>query len=249
MAASHHSTLTSAARTAANLRVASSAAKSTEAYAEQYVKALPNAATAASASPTVKLLETGCTALALSKPVERPLINVFRIGVYGGHKPSTQVVERALEALAPGETDVVGRTQYQVVEEELVRVQQLVADHQDLLVVKQEQFVDAMATMQISLEAAFANTMDATQAAHAQESERWRTILDDADDRAHSARAYIAHLEASIGQLQIHHAALDAQRVEMLSSSSWLITRPLRVLARGARRLKHVGRSTTFPWR
>ena len=244
MAASHHSTLTSAARTAANLRVASSAAKSTEAYAEQYVKALPNAATAASASPTVKLLETGCTALALSKPVERPLINVFRIGVYGGHKPSTQVVERALEALAPGETDVVGRTQHQVVEEELVRVQQLVADHQDLLVVKQEQFVDAMATLQISLEAAFANTMDATQAAHAQESERWRTILDDADNRAHSARAYIAHLEASIGQLQIHHAALDAQRVEMLSSSSWLITRPLRVLARGARRLKHVGRST-----
>lgn len=244
MKAARHLTLISAARTTSNSRGDLPTANSIEAYAEQYLKALPNAATAASAASIVKLLETGRIRVALSKPVERPLLNVFRIGVYGGHQPSTEVVERALEALAPGETDVVGRTQYQVVEEELVRVQQLVADHQDLLVVKQEQLVAAIATLQISLQAAFDNTMDAVQTTHTQESERWRAILDDADERAHSARAYIAHLEALVVQLQIHHTALDAQRVAMLSSSSWLITRPLRVLARSARRVKHVAHST-----
>lgn len=244
MAASRHSPRISGAITASDSQVQSPTANSIQVYAAEYLKAVPSAATAASAAPFAKLLAARSTPLAFPQFPSRPLLNVFRVGVYGGHRPSTQVVERALEALTPGETDVVGRTQYQVVEEELVRVQQLVADHQDLLVAKQEQFVDAMATLQTSLEATHANAMDATQSAHDQESERWRATLDDADERALAARAYIAHLEALIGELQVSRAALEAQRVEMLSSTSWLLTKPLRAVTRRARRIKHVARST-----
>ena len=86
--------------------------------------------------------------------------------------------------------------------------------------------------------------LDATRFAHDQESEGLRAALDDADERAFAARAYIAHLEALIGELQVSRAALEAQRVEMLSSTSWFLTKPLRAVTRCARRIKHVARST-----
>ena len=227
----------------------------TEYYSARYVNGLPNVAIAGSAVPITKFLATCCTPLASTKLRDRPLLNVFRIGVYGGHRPSTQVVERALESIAPGETDVVGRTQYQVVEEELSRVQQLVADHEDLLVVKQDQFADAMATLRVSLEAAHANTvatmhaqyvdsMDTTHAGHAQESRRWQAIRDDAEERAHGARDHIAHLEALVEQQQIRQEELDANHAELLASTSWRVTQPLRAVVRRARHVKHVTSAT-----
>jgi O-antigen biosynthesis protein len=226
-----------------------------DAYASRYLKGLPSAVTAGSATLMAALRSNKRSLQTLQTIADRPLLSVFRIGVHAGHRPSTEVVERALEALAPGETDVVGRTQYQVVEEELNRVQQLVADHQDLLVVKHEQYADAMATLQLSLETEhaqsfaslqtqYADAMDATQAAHSEESQRWRAILDDADERARAARDHIAHLEALVEQQQIRHAALDADRIEMLSSTSWLLTRPLRAMMRRARGAKHLANST-----
>ncbi len=255
LAASHQSPHIPSRTNAAGQLLSLAATNTTAAYAARYLKDLPNAATTGSAAPVCRLLAASRTLLASTQLAGRPLLNVFRIGVYGGHRPSTQLVERALEAIAPGETDVVGRTQYQVVEEELGRVQQLVADHEDLLVVKQEQFVDAIATLQVSLEAEHAQTvasmqaqyadaMDATHAAHAQESQRWQAVLEDAEERAHGARDHIAHLEALVEQQQIRNEELDSKHLELLASTSWRVTRPLRAVVRRARRVKHVTNST-----
>ena len=254
LAASKQSAHSLVAKNMLHPHVSSLTTNTTEAYAERYLQGLPNAAEAGFAAPVANLLATSRTPLALTKSVDRPLLNVFRIGLYGGHRPSTQVVERALEAIAPGETDVVGRTQYQVIDEELRRMQQLVADHEDLLAVKQEQFADAMATLQVSLQAQHAHTvaavqtqyadsMDATHAAHAQESQRWRAVLDDAEERAHGARDHIAHLEALVEQQQLRNEQLDATRVELLASTSWRVTRPLRAIVRRSHRVRHVTNS------
>ncbi len=233
----------------------STTANSTDAYAALYLKDLPNKAANSSAVPTLELLNTSRARPASTNRADRPLLSVFRVGVYGGHRASAQVVERALEAIAPGETDVVGRTQYQVVEEELDRVQQLLADHEDLLVVKQAQFVDAMATLEATLEAAHAttvaamqaqqaDTMDATHAAHAVESQRLHAVLDDAEARARGARDHIAHLESLVDAQRYQLVELDAKQVELLASTSWRVTQPLRAIIRRARRVKHVTAST-----
>ena len=143
---------------------------------------------------------------------------MFRIGLYGGHKPSTQLVERALEALAPGETDVVGRTQYQLVAAEL----------------------HALAARQ----AQYAESVEATRIAHVQESQRWHAELSSAEERAQGARDHIRHLEEAVGQHRTRHEALDAKHAELLASASWRVTQPLRALARRARRVKDVTNST-----
>jgi O-antigen biosynthesis protein len=223
---------------------------STEAYAELYLKRLPAATAAGSAAPAARLPETSRFPIVSKTVSDRPLLNLFRIGLYGGHRTSMRVVEHALETIAPGETHVVGRTQYQVVADELNRLQQLVADFEDLLVVKQEQHVDALTALAAehaqtvaNIQAQFADAMDATHAVHAQESQRWRAVLDDADERARGAIDHIAHLEALVIQQQIRHQQLEAEQVELLASTSWRLTQPLRALVRGARRVKHVASS------
>lgn len=305
----------------------------TDAYATRYLKGVSNAATAGSAALITRMLATSSAPLPVAKLADRPLLNVFRIGVYGGHQPSTQLVERALEAIAPGETDVVGRAHYQAVEAELRRVQQLVADHEALLVVKQQQYVDAMTVQETSMseqQAAWAGhqaewegqqsawseqrttmaahiaaldaqhadlaaryvtvaeqhaamaaqtaelaanvaamqeqladrtaqltatvaahadavaaaqsqqlqyseAMQATHAAHADEAQNWREALSDAEQRAQAARDYIAHLEAQVKQQQTRHETITADRDELLSSTSWRLTRPLRAVMRRVR--------------
>ena len=253
--ASLHPPQVAAAAKASTQSVSLATTHTTETYAARYLQGLATTATAGSATRVVTLLTPNRRSLPATKLADRPLLSVFRIGVYGGHRPSTQVVERALEAIAPGETHVVGRTQYQVVEEELGRVQQLVADHEDLLVARQEQFVDAMAAQQASLEADHAQTvadiqtqyadlLDTTHAAHAQESQRWQAVLDEAEERAHGARDHIAHLEALVEQQRISNEQLDAKHVELLASTSWRVTQPLRAAVRRARRVKQVTDAT-----
>ncbi len=191
-----------------------------QAYAARYLQGLPRAVATSSATLAAALLSPGTTAAGLTRLAERPLLDVFRIGVYGGHKPSTKLVERALETIGPEETDVVGRTQYRLVAEELGRLHALAAQ-----------------------QAQYAESMEASRIAHAQESQRWHAELSSAEERAHGARDHIRHLEALVGQHRARHEAHDAKHAELLASASWRVTQPLRALARRARRVKDVTNS------
>ena len=73
---------------------------------------LPQRVDGASVVALTELIERSRTTLPARIEVPRALINVFRIGVYGGHHPSTEVIERRLAELPDGEHEIVGRTDY-----------------------------------------------------------------------------------------------------------------------------------------
>ncbi|MBC7708637.1 MAG: glycosyltransferase [Rhizobacter sp.] len=198
--------------------VPSTTKSNVEAYATHYLNGLPATTTAGSAAALGNLLVTSDSPQALTTLADRPLLNVFRVGVYGGHQPSIRAVDQALAALVPGETHIVGRSQYDAVAEAIDRSQQAL----------------------ISQQAQHAVALEATHQAHAEEGQRWRAALDDADQRAAAAREYIAHLEALVQRQQAHREKTDAEQAEIFSSTSWRITRPLRGVARSARYARHV---------
>ena len=289
-------------------------ADTTRSYVQTYTSGFDKVVDAASFAATAHLQQSDTALQVRESGSARPLINVFRIGIYGGHRPSTQLIERALEALPPGETDVVGRSQYDAASAELNRVQQITrtlqSSHADERIAQQTQVatlleryaelqrsshqqahaqsLQATQTMQETLvayaqerralhqqysqqieaaqlahveerrgqqlayakmfeaaerayageralrEAQFAEaqqsrlTMQATRSAQADESAAQKVALDKAEHRALAAREYIAHLEQTIRQQQVLSTKLESTRIEMLSSTSWRLTRPLR---------------------
>ncbi len=186
-------------------------------YLQRYVNPLPRAVTAASVQPMAKLLEASESKVAGEETGNRPLLNVFRVGVYGGHQPSTKAIELALEGIPPGETHIVGRMQYEAIDHELSRVQRIAAT-------QQEQFADVLASIR-------------------DESAERQAALDRADERAQAARDYIAHLETQVYQQNAENRKIEALRSEMVTSTSWRITRPLRGAVRIVVRTKHLAQS------
>ncbi len=163
---------------------------------------------AASAIPLAALVERSRWGLMPAATIQRPLLDVFRVGVFGGHRPSINVVEQRLAALPDGEEDIVGRSVFDDVSESL-----------------------RLAS------AAHANL----EAEHANASVSWRRALDDADERAVAARAYIKSMEDD-REKQTDH--LQAQLDELRQSTSWRLTRPLRGVVNSARRLRHAAATT-----
>lgn len=200
--------------------VSSSTLDTTDAYLRRYFDRKSGPTNAGSEYALSQLL--AASGVHSAKSFDRPLIDVFRVGVYGGHRRSTQVVDQVLKALPIGETHVVGRSQYDAICGAL--------QHEQLeLINQQEQYAVALETL-----------LDA----HSQERQRGKAVLDDADQRAQAARQYIEHLEALVQQQQAHNEKIEAARTELLSSTSWRITTPLRGAVRGARHARHLADST-----
>lgn len=220
----HDALLTAATRspfiqTLANapIQVVSSTTQNTaDTYVQRYLKHPPNPASPSSATPLSQLLTTDRSPSEHSP--DRPLLDVFRVGVYGGHRPSMQVVDQALEALAVGETHIVGRTQYDAICSALAQEQLELINQQTRYTVALETLLDE----------------------HSQERQSSKAALDEADQRAQAAREYIAHLESLVKQQQAHNEKIEVARSELVSSTSWRITRPLRGAVRGARRARHL---------
>ena len=171
---------------------------STASYATQYADVLPAEVAAGALMNMDALMAATVASDPAKQSAHKALLDTFRIGVYGGHQPSTKVVERALEMMSPGETHLVGRAQYDALNAELNALHETAVTAQENVAALQDEYADA--------------------------SSKWHAAFEDAEARAQSARDYIAHLEASVRQQQEHNAQIDAARNEMISSTSWRIT-------------------------
>ncbi len=150
-------------------------------------------------------------------------IDIFRVGRYGGHRASLDVIERELERLEPGETGFVGSEIYLRTAREFddlrLRFQNLNLDAQEMRVAlhsARQHFASAAATLE------------------------QREI--DIENLQRQARNDARHVE---------HLNREFQRVTQ--SRSWKMTRPLRgastVLRASPQILRSVGRAMTNPSR
>jgi O-antigen biosynthesis protein len=191
-------------------------------YVERYLHDLPGAGEAAAPEPLIELHEiarsasapSAATGFDLMDTPQPSILSAFRIGIYGGHRPSVELVERALETLPSNEAHVVARSHYEALSDEVNSAHLALAAERKALATSVEQTLAQQ---------------------HA---------LDDADQRAAAARAHIAHLEATVQQQQTQLAALKAEYDALHASLSLRVTRPLRSLAQAARRARHIAKAT-----
>ena len=182
---------------------------------------LPNTVDLSDATPLASLVEHSRWVLSPVVEVTRPLIDVFRIGVYGGHRASINVVEQRLAALPDGENEIVGLSAHVSLADRLT------------------ESIDVLTQSLTEARAAHAHLEEE----HADASIRWRRVLDDADERAEAARAHIAHLEKNNAGLHVRNKELGEKLEELWQSTSWKITRPLRGVVNRVRRLRYTVRS------
>jgi O-antigen biosynthesis protein len=151
----------------------------------------------ANASPLLNLIEScRSTSFLVQK---RPIVSVFRVGAYGGHRESVAEVERHLARLPAGEFGVVGRNEHDTqvnklnttLESEVRKIEKLVIRVDELSFAIQSQETRAQQQLQIF------------------------------EDQARAARNHIAHLERE-------RVSLLLEKTKMLDSLSWRITKPLR---------------------
>ena len=185
-----------------------------------YAPGLPSTVDSSSAAPLAALIERSRLVLSPVVDVARPLIDVFRIGVHGGHRPSINVIEQRLAALPDGEHDIVGHRVYEAIAQSHAVLAQSLASTQQYLSEAQRAHADL-------------------HEEYIAASDGWRRALNEADERAVAARDHIAHLEGMKADLENHNVKLDAQLSEIWSSTSWRMTRPLRGVVNRSRRLRH----------
>ncbi len=188
------------------LRVASKGVDNRAEYAARYLSVL---------EPSQRAVQPDTTALSnvlvqFEPPVDvgtHGAIDIFRVGRYGGHRASLDVIEREIERLDPRETGFVGSTTYQRtandLEAERSRAQRVTRDLHET----EFQLIDT--ARQLS------ETRDQYHAASRALDERDREV-DSLRQRARDASRRIEHLEAEFARIT--------------QSRSWKVTRPLRGL-------------------
>ena len=179
-------------------------------HIDSYAAKLPRTVGAANARPLAALIERSRWVLSPVTETQRPLLDVFRVGVYGGHRPSVSVIEQRLAALPAGERAIVAQSAYNSLFESTTQsLNEAKSAHADL------------------------------HEEHLAAGTRWRRALDEADGRAEAARAHIAYVEGECARLIAHNTELDAKLDELWKSTSWRMTRPLRGVVNTVRRLHH----------
>lgn len=145
-------------------------------YATTYLATLHGTSPPSNGAPLASLVKWSEAALgpALSS-ADKPLVDLFRVGVRGGHVPSRAVVENALAELPSGETRIVGRSAYDTLDETL-------REREDELHAAQ-------------------NALTAMHDSHEASNQQWREAMAAADERAAAAREHIGHLEGERARL------------------------------------------------
>lgn len=158
------------------------------------------------------MLLAECLKLAPAPVPDRsiPLKNLFQIGAYGGHLPSLKEVERSLSVLADNEVGVASWSEF--------RSQ---ADQLDAALDALKQYRNAFDKSQQELDEA----LDGLR--------QYREALElEQQGRVAEANKYREALEGE--QQQRAQVAIELEAI--LNSTSWRITRPLRVMKRGSKK-------------
>lgn len=149
-------------------------------YTRDYAAILPHPVGAANrASLDALIAASAATTQHAAEAPSRALIDVFRIGAYGGHRESLHAVELEIATLPTGEAHVVGRAAH---EAEVDRLE----NELDV------QVTTALAQAQ-AFEAHIAHLEDTIDAQH--------SAMDEADQRAAAAREHIANIEQARDQM------------------------------------------------
>jgi O-antigen biosynthesis protein len=169
-------------------------------YRSDYLKAFQSVAL-----PSADL--TALTRLVLSSPnhtsePERAIIDIFRVGAFGGHHESLNEVGNRLKALPPDEVQVSGRRERNALHSQVGDLT-LQTERLDLsLKVLQDDY------------------------------ERVKNEGDLSAENLSIAKENITALQRDAVGAMKHIEHLEAERQRMVTSSSWKITRPLRVARR-----------------
>ena len=184
-------------------------------YVERYLDVAHDASTHQSMASAEPMLHCQANSTEASEAANAPgapaILDAFRIGVYGGHRASIQLVERALAALPSGELHVAGRTQYAALTDRYDRAALALQTLRD----------DVAAASRANLRA--------------------QTAVETAERQALAARTHIDHLEGTLRQQQAQHAALQTECDMLHASWSLRVTKPLRTIARVVWRGRQIG--------
>lgn len=152
-----------------------------------------------------------------------PLASLFRIGVYGGHRPSLKEFERLLARVASDEVDVVGRSYADELRHDLDT-----KNHQVY------QLRDGIRQYELALTAS-QNKVDEVKDGLRQ----YREALEAAQIQlaAYSAKnielvKQVVSLQQQLSSVEGERDAARSQVMAMVNSTSWKLTRPLRLLKR-----------------
>lgn len=146
----------------------------------------------------------------------KPILNLFRVGVYGGHKGAIEEVERRLARLPGGEIDVVGQLFADQLQDEQVAQSEQIHQLEDGL----RQYQESFSASQQALDAAQDGLRQYCEAFEALQIEHTSTN---------------AELHSALRRLSIVQTERDTARqrvMDIIASTSWKITRPLRLIKR-----------------
>lgn len=171
----------------------------------------------------------------------KPILDLFRVGVYGGHKGSVKEVERRLAQLPEGEIDVVGQAMVNQLQSELVAQSDQINQLEDGL----RQYQQSLAASQQALDAAqdglrqYREAFETTQARLATSEESLLQSQAALTRAIQDFEQKIAVFENERDTARRRIAVLENERdtarqqvMDIVASTSWKITRPLRVLKR-----------------
>lgn len=184
-------------------------------YTNDYAATLPLAVEAADRGMLEALIaSSAATSQTSVEAPPRALIDVFRIGAYGGHRESLQAVELEIATLPAGEAHIVGRATF---EAEVDRL---------------EHELDVQLTTALAQAQAFESHIS-----HLEDTvDALRTALDEGDQRAAAAREHIAHIEQTRDQM-LASASWRITRPLRFAARQWRRSvRVISVLATLARR-------------
>lgn len=176
---------------------------------------------------------------------EKPLLPLFDVGVYGGHKESLVEVRRRLSFLPEGEVHVAAKS---VADRDAARLREVSDRLSEQLRIAEEyrvRYENAAQQLHRAQDALrqYAESLEREQRGHADSRDalkQYRETLEQVQRSLTSAQDTAQHYE----QLLEERSAALEERTEqfnaIIASTSWRITRPIRVMVRAVRKSKAI---------
>jgi len=163
---------------------------------------------------------------AITGDPSKPILDLFRVGIYGGHRGAIEEVERRLRNLSPGSVDVIALEEFDALKLELVNQSEELVQTRDGLIQYQSTLSDTQRLL--------SNEIDAVrQYKEALEVEQRKSA-----DLQDGLNQYRQGHETALIQL----SELEEKYLSVLNSLSWKATRPFRVVYRVSANSARIGR-------